>query len=401
MNKVVLKLNGQNFSHWEKVNITSSLNELARSFSLDVTYLMPQKNALHDLFKPSDKVQIFIDDDLILTGYIDKTPINYSATAINVQIVGRSKTADLIDCNPYPEGEVIEFSKDWVVQAPKDGYTEFTPAAVTSRAKRDDKLGNVIATLAGAYDIRFKAKNDDELLSKLNAVKDVSLSPEKTLYDIIASVVICDDLIITDDENGDLVALKKGAETSDDVLELGVNVLSGKADFDASKLYQTYSCAGHAKGNDETSGRDLQLLARSTDSNVSRRRYKFLNNVAENGNVKNNAQSERDYQHAQFYKVTYSVVGWRQSTGKLWGVNQLVSVIDKMLGFDKKTMLIQKVTFDLDNSSGMITTLELIPPEGFKTEPKTAETKNTPSSKNKFSQVKDNDLHLEKNRFSL
>ena len=96
MNKVRLVCKGQEFSHWTKVTITSGLNELSRSFSLEVTYMLPQQNHLHDLFKPGDKVQIFIDDDLILSGYIDKTPIQYDGHSINVQIIGRSKTVDLI-----------------------------------------------------------------------------------------------------------------------------------------------------------------------------------------------------------------------------------------------------------------------------------------------------------------
>lgn len=90
MNKVRLVCKGQEFSNWTSVTITSGLNELSRSFSLEVTYMLPQQNHLHDMFKREDKIQLFIDDDLILSGYIDKTPITYDAHSINVQF---------IDCN--------------------------------------------------------------------------------------------------------------------------------------------------------------------------------------------------------------------------------------------------------------------------------------------------------------
>ncbi len=90
MNQVKLICKGQEFNYWSKVTITSGLNELSRSFTLEVTYMLPRQNHLHDLFKPGDKVQIFIDDDLILSGYINKTPITYDAHPINVQF---------IDCN--------------------------------------------------------------------------------------------------------------------------------------------------------------------------------------------------------------------------------------------------------------------------------------------------------------
>lgn len=312
MNKVRLVCKGQEFSHWTKVTITSGLNELSRSFSLEVTYMLPQQNHLHDLFKPGDKVQIFIDDDLILSGYIDKTPITYDAHSINVQIIGRSKTADLIDCNPWPEGDPIQFDNDWTVAPTPSDFIVYEPNSVTTRSKHKDKLGTALATLVGAYGIRLKAYNDPEIIKKLDAVKDVNVKPESTLYDIIAAVVIGNNILITDDENGDLLVLKKGGQKASDDLILGNNILTGNAQFDATKLFQTYSCSGHKKGDGNTSGRQLQTNGRAVDDQVSRRRYKYLNNVSEDNNCLKQAEGERDFQRAQYEKVTYTVYGWRQ-----------------------------------------------------------------------------------------
>lgn len=405
MNKVRLVCKGQEFSHWTKVTITSGLNELSRSFTLEVTYMLPRQNHLHDLFKPGDKVQIFIDDDLILSGYIDKTPIRYDAHSINVQIIGRSKTVDLIECNPWPEGDPIQFDNDWTVAPTPSDLIVYEPNSVTTRSKHKDKLGTALATLVGAYGIRLKAYNDPDIRKKLDAVKDVNVKPESTLYDIIAAVVIGNDILITDDENGDLLVIKKGGQKASDDLTLGNNILTGSADFDATKLFQTYSCSGHKKGDDNVSGRQLQTNGRAVDDQVSRRRYKYLNNVSEDDNCLNQAEGERDFQRAQYEKVTYTVYGWRQrKSNELWKINQTVKVTDFMLGFNEKEMLIQKVDFSLDNSGGMITTLEVIPPEGYKTEPKKGAEANTPSSSKSFSQVNNSlisnqSLKLNKNRY--
>ncbi|MDO5352982.1 MAG: hypothetical protein Q4E81_09165 [Succinatimonas sp.] len=238
MNKVRLVCKGQEFSHWTKVTITSGLNELSHSFTLEVTYMLPQQNHLHDLFKPGDKVQIFIDDDLILSGYIDKTPIQYDGHSINVQIIGRSKTLDLIECNPWPEGDPIQFDNDWTVSPTPSDFIVYEPNSVTTRSKHKDKLGTALATLVGAYGIRLKAYNDPEIIKKLDEVKNINVKAESTLYDIIASVVIGDDLLITYNENGDLLVLKKALQNSFDDLVLGKNILSGKADFNATKIFQ-------------------------------------------------------------------------------------------------------------------------------------------------------------------
>ena len=399
MNQVKLICKGQEFSHWTKVTITSGLNELSRSFKLEVTYLLPQQNHLHNLFKPGDKVQIFIDDDLILSGYIDKTPINYDAQSINVSIIGRSKTEDLIECNPWPEGDSIKFDNDWMLAPTPSNFIVYKPNAVTTRSKHQDKLGTTLATLIGAYGIKLKAQNAPEIIKKLDAIKDINIKPENTLYDIISSVVIGNDILITDDENGDLLVLKKGGQISFDNLSLGKNILTGNANFDATNLFQTYSCSGYKKGDDSSSGRQLQTNAKVVDAKVNRRRYKYLNNVSEDKNCLKQAEGERDFQRAQYEKVTYTVYGWRQKNGDLWKINHTVLVTDYMLGFNKKEMLIQKVIFSLDNSSGMITTLEVIPPEGFKAATKKAENKNTPSKTKSFAQV--NNLNLVKNRYQL
>lgn len=238
MNQVKLKCNGREYAYWSKVTITSGLNELSRSFTLEVTYILPEQNTLQDLFKPNDKVQIFIDDDLIISGYIDKTPINYNANSINVQIIGRSKTEDLVDCNPWPEGDPIQFDSGWVISPTQNYFIVYEPNAVTTRSKHQDKLGTALATLVGAYSIRLKAYNDPEIIKKLVEVKNINVKAESTLYDIIASVVIGDDLLITDNENGDLLVLKKALQNSFDDLVLGKNILSGKADFNATKIFQ-------------------------------------------------------------------------------------------------------------------------------------------------------------------
>ena len=52
--------------------------------------------------RPGDLCQVFIGNDLVLTGFVDATPIRYDGNAVGVGVKGRSKTADLVDCCPVP-----------------------------------------------------------------------------------------------------------------------------------------------------------------------------------------------------------------------------------------------------------------------------------------------------------
>lgn len=59
-----------------------------------------------------------------------------------------------------------------------------------------------------------------------------------------------------DDEAGDLVIVEPGeAGECADALELGKNILSGGANFDASKLYSRYVVLGQHAGTDTDFGR--------------------------------------------------------------------------------------------------------------------------------------------------
>lgn len=55
-------------------------------------------------FTSGDEIQLTIGDDLVLTGFIDSTPISYNGTSVTASVVGRSKTEDLVDCNVAPQG---------------------------------------------------------------------------------------------------------------------------------------------------------------------------------------------------------------------------------------------------------------------------------------------------------
>ena len=111
-----------------------------------------------------------------------------------------------------------------------------------------------------------------------------------------------------------------------------------------------------------------------------------------NGGISNGPEQEAKYRKAQSQKITYTVVGWRTGKdgleGDLWKVNTLVKIKDDIVlgsgvgsNSSTKEMLITKVTFTLDNN-GMITTLECVPPTGFRQTDEPAQEKSKVTKKN-------------------
>ena len=394
--RLVCKSTHEEYSYWTSISITSELNSLARSFSIGVTAKLPDSNSLPSKFKVGDPIQIYIGDDLVLSGYIDATPISYDANSVTASISGRSKTEDLVDCNPLPEGLPITFDSSFATANTRSNNITFESASLTSRSFTSEKLSKVIATLVGGYGIKLKANNDSAITNKLSKTVKISVDPSKTVHEIIKDQVVQEDLTLTDDENGDLLIIKLGFDKANDNLILGENVKSASASFDGSKLYSQYDCVGNQKGKTGATGATCQTEGTTTDSFVARRRFKVLkaDNNATSSDCTQSVQNENEYQRAQFKKVTYNVVGWRQSNGDLWRINQQVQIDDNFLDLHE-TMVIQKVTYSL-SSSGTTAQLELVPIKGIKIEASKGKEKNTKSKKKSdgFSSVK-----LERNKY--
>lgn len=107
-NEVSLNINGNIFKYWKTVSITTELNTVASAFSVNA---FSKSSLMIDGLKSGRPVTVKIGEDTVLTGYIEQTPVSYSATSANVGIAGRSKTCDLIDCTVMVDDPNISYEK--------------------------------------------------------------------------------------------------------------------------------------------------------------------------------------------------------------------------------------------------------------------------------------------------
>ena len=360
-NEVSLKVNGVKYKFWTSVSITSELNTIAPAFSVNA---FSKSSLMIDGLKSGRPVTVKIGEDTVLTGYIEQTPVSYSATSANVGITGRSKTCDLIDCTVMVDDPNISYEKPNTsnsnyVSCPQNAATEYKNVA----------LETIIAQLIMPYGI--KLVNETKPLTKK---RNFSAKHEDTVLKALQNLTSTENLLFYGNENGDLVVTEKGKLTADDALVLGQNILTGDASFDASKIYKYYRAVGQDKG---VTGKTGHVASShnytSVDDNVSRTRLltKKVQGAAYTAKCKVTAEGDRDYNRDQFFKITYKVQGWRQSTGKLWKINSLVDIKDDFLGIDtqkSQKFLITRVVFNLTENEGMTTTLDVIPPDGWRLE---------------------------------
>ena len=359
---VTVVIGGRRFAGWKSVHIEAGIEQVARAFAMEVTETFPGSVSL-DTFHAGDLVQVYIGADLVCTGYITSTPVAYDGKAVKVQIQGKSKTVDLVDCCP-PSAAVGKTTQSdtWQGVKGKSGTAVEAPKQAATSWK-NQPTSVIMAALAAPYGVTVR---DDVGIGEKLA--NHTVNPGETVMASINRLITKDNLVVTDDAEGNLVIADPGAAgVCSDALVLGKNVLSASASFDASKLFSDYVVLGQHKGTDEDFGATAaQDKGVAKNPDVGRFRLKVVKDSGQSANLtcRERAAFERNYDRARYWAVTYTVQGWRQSSGGLWPLNAKIVVTDEVLGIQSQLYLIAKLTFDL-SAGGMTTKIECCDPDGY------------------------------------
>ena len=332
--KVILRVNQQDYDGWLEVSITCGIERQARDFNISITRTWPGAENIPRLVRPGDVCEVWIGNDKVLTGYVDATPVSYDSSQITVGVNGRSKTADLVDC-------AADFGKgQW----------------------RGRKIESIANDLAKAYSINVLTEVDTGAV-----IADHQIQPGESAFESIARLLTLRQFLSSDNANGQLVLLNPGsAGRATTALRLGDNVLSADCALDYKDVYSTYVCKGQRAGSDLDNAETLaESVSRATDSAIKRNRLMIItqSGQADIKTCADRVKFEANYRKAKALEAVYTVQGWRQADGSLWIANQIVRVIDPVIGFDDD-LLIVEVTYQI-SSGGTKTILKVGPRAGY------------------------------------
>lgn len=335
-NRVRLVIGGVEYSGWLGARIEAGIERAARSFSLEVTTRWPGSDLVRRV-APGDECEVWIGSDKVVTGYVDAAPVAYDGGQVQVQVAGRSRTADLVDCSAINE------PGQW----------------------RGLRVEAVAGALAGVYGVSVVARTDTG-----PAMIEHQIEPGETVWESVDRMLTLRQLLATDDELGRLVLIGAGdAGQASGALEFGKNILRAAAQRDRSQTYSEYVCKAQ-RATVEQADEDVGTfvtepvgIARQTG--VSRRRVLVLreSGQADAEACAARAQYELAYRDAKARQVRYTLNGWRQPDGSLWRVNQLVRVIDDVIGINEQLLAVE-VAYSL-SSAGMLCELLLAPQAGY------------------------------------
>ena len=76
MNKIYLEVNGVRYEGFTDVIINRSIENFSSEFSFSTTVKEDDDRVIQTAFKVQDEVKIYIDEELIITGYIERLNIS-------------------------------------------------------------------------------------------------------------------------------------------------------------------------------------------------------------------------------------------------------------------------------------------------------------------------------------
>lgn len=337
---VLLRVNGREWGGWTSGRIAAGIERISRDFNVQITRSWPgdeSQVSRRSRIKKGDKVEVLIGDELVITGWVEATPVRYDANSISMGIVGRSKTADLVDCSATPS----QYNGRSIVQVAADLARPFSINVVDA--------GGVSGVL-----------------------QSVQADQGESVMDVLNKMLGLQQALAYDNAEGDLVIGGIGTVRATTALVLGENILTCDSEQSIKDRFSSYQVSGMRAGNNDDFGEATTTAIRGMATDTGIARYRPLL-VRQTGNATSETCAERSefemrQRAARTDEVTYTVQGWHQGDGKLWQPNMLVDVFDPVLGFDNREMVIAEVVYQQDEN-GTISELRVGPADAYLPEP--------------------------------
>lgn len=313
--------NGVEIRGWSSVNVNFSMSTLCNGFTLSQ---FTGDDFDSPVLFPGDAVRIENDGELLLDGYVDELSSSFSPGNHSINVSGREKTCDLVDCS------LKDFGKSW----------------------KKRTVAQIIDDVCKSFGLLFSPNG----VNPVGALAKFCPDPGCTGADIIMDVCRQKDVVCYSDGLGNVKFVnEKEFSQIEDFLRQGVNILAADVSFNNSERFSDYVvlCSSDPK---------TKRRGESKDGEIERTRCLVL--VDEGyGNVDSAGQRasfESLSRSAKSTTLNVTVAGWKRNDGKVWKPGVLVDcLIPAFFGSFVQTLLLNSVELAYD-SSGTFAHLELV-----------------------------------------
>jgi prophage tail gpP-like protein len=350
---VKLEVNGKHFTDWVSANAELRLDVLSNTFSFESI----NKGDTSFPVKQGDQVKIYVDDVLVLTGYVEVVTGGGDATNRRFSVTGRDKTGDFLDSSVDTVEMGEEFTLKQLIEATVKNVNPDTAAK-----KRIQVIDLVQA-------------------EPFNSAEDLaSADPGQNAFDFVEKFARKRQVLLTSNADGNIVIARSTPTESGAYLrhhggeDPTNNVLRYSVSYDSTGRYNLYRSVSQPNGSllnvpgltstETVVGDDVP--ADVIDNEIRKGRQFIL--VSEGaGSVSENQKRidwQRNIDRARGRTYSATVHGFRNVLGDIYKLNTLIHVHDSFAAIDTR-MLISGLTFQMLPSGGRETVITTVERDAF------------------------------------
>lgn len=333
---VTLWLDGRGWAGWTSVSIERGIDTVAGGFDISFTSRV-RTGDLAWAVSAGMPCQVTLGSETLITGHVDAVSRSFDSQNVSINLRGRDKAADLVDCS------AINSPGMW----------------------RGQKLEAIAREIASPFGVEIEVHADTG-----RPFARFALQQGETAWTAIERMARYRGVIAWSTGDGTIrIGNTDSGEVAGQIIA-GVNVLAAESDQDHSARFSDYVVKGQASGDDNRHGRaTAQVKAETRDASITR--YRPLLVVAEEqsdtASLRKRAAWEAQTRAARSLQRRVTVPGWyagNDASGPVWQPGARAYVRIPWCAVDA-TLLIERVRLVRDGEAGTFTELTLVPPEAW------------------------------------
>lgn len=333
-------MGGRKYNGWQDIHIEKSLSALCGAFQVRLVDTDFENKANWSLVM-GEECKVYINDQLLITGFIEDINIEYDKDSHAISVAGRDQLGDLVDCH-----RAFEQSREWLNQS----------------------VLSIVTSLCNPFG--FSVEVDSSATTAANKREATfGFNDGDTVYETIRRLCRKHYILPVTYGDGKLVLTRTGNTRAKDRLQTGINILRGALRRSNRERFSHYYLKGFSIGFDEKTLSDFtHPKGDARDQLISRYRPFLLleDTNTSYGECSIRAKAEAALRAGNSFTYEVEVPGWLQSDGSIWQINNLVQLTDPILAVDE-LLLIDQIRF-VQSDLGQLTTLQLCTPEKYKAE---------------------------------
>jgi len=361
MSEMLLEINGIPYGGFTEANAEISMIDMSGSFTFSISAL---SNLTKFPILIGDACRVLINNQPIITGWVEKINVNYDSANHTISISGRDKTCDVIDSTL---GE--------------------SSLSFNSSISLIDLTKRVLAYL-GITDIKVSSTVDIPIFN-VTEIGNISIETGESAFEFIEKYAQQRQVLPTTDGSGNIVFTRTGSTVLKTILTSSPSakstILSASVDYDYTKRFYKYVLSTqmnsinlsvitdteHPNAEKQTSVVSTAYDQGSGSLPPTRktRTYNLIQSESSYNNLKylqDRAWYESNFRRSRSFIYKAMVQGFSPVNDPtlIWRPNYMINVQDAYCNIDS-ILLINSVKFSYSVDGGSTTVLELIDRDSY------------------------------------